>query len=38
LPTAYGHSCVIRRLAAIAKRHPRLRFELDMSDRYVDIL
>jgi DNA-binding transcriptional LysR family regulator len=38
MPTAYGRACVIPRLAAIAKRHPRLRFELDLSDRYVDIL
>lgn len=38
MPTAYGRSCVIPRLAAVAKRHPRLRFELDLSDRYVDIL
>ena len=38
MPTAYGRTCVIPKLAAIARRHPRLRFELDLSDRYVDIL
>lgn len=38
MPTAYGRTCVIPRLAEIATRHPRLRFELDLSDRYVDIL
>jgi len=38
MPTAYGRTCVIPRLAVIAARHPRLRFDLDLSDRYVDIL
>lgn len=38
MPTAYGRACVIPKLAAIARRHPRLRFEIDLSDRYVDIL
>ncbi|MFX8373879.1 LysR family transcriptional regulator, partial [Acinetobacter baumannii] len=27
MPTAYGRACVIPKLAAIARRHPRLRFE-----------
>lgn len=38
MPTAYGRTCVIPKLAEIATRHPRLRLELDLSDRYVDIL
>jgi DNA-binding transcriptional LysR family regulator len=38
MPTAYGRVCVLPRLAALAARHPRLRFELDLSDRYVDLL
>jgi DNA-binding transcriptional LysR family regulator len=38
MPTAYGRTSVLPRLAGLAKRHPRLRFELDLSDRYVDIL
>ena len=38
MPTAYGRTCIIPRLAAIATRYPGLRFELDLSDRYVDIL
>ena len=38
MPTAYGRTSVLPRLAALARRYPRLRFELDLSDRYVDIL
>lgn len=38
MPTAYGRVCVLPRIAALAERHPRLRFELDLSDRYVDLL
>lgn len=38
MPTAYGRTCVIPRLARIARHYSRLRFELDLSDRYVDIL
>jgi DNA-binding transcriptional LysR family regulator len=38
MPPAYGRIAVIPRLADIAKRYPRLRFELDLSDRYADIL
>lgn len=38
MPTAYGRTAVLPRLAVLAKHHPRLRFELDLSDRYVDIL
>jgi len=38
MPTAYGRVCVLPRLAKLAERYPRLRFELDLSDRYVDLL
>lgn len=38
MPTAYGRTVVLPRLASLAKRYPRLRFELDLSDRYADIL
>jgi DNA-binding transcriptional LysR family regulator len=38
MPTAYGRTMVLPRLSALAKRYPRLRFELDLSDRYADIL
>lgn len=38
MPTAYGRTSVLPHLAGLATRHPRLRLELDLSDRYVDIL
>jgi len=38
MPTAYGRTMVLPRVAALAQRYPRLRFELDLSDRYADIL
>jgi len=38
MPTAYGRTAVLPLLALLAKRHPALRFELDLSDRYADIL
>jgi DNA-binding transcriptional LysR family regulator len=38
MPTAYGRTVVLPRLATLAKRYPRLRLELDLSDRYADIL
>src|SRR5690242_5934344 len=38
MPTAYGRFRVAPRLAAIATRYPRLRLEVDLSDRYVDLL
>ena len=38
MPTAYGRTSVLPRLAVLSRRYPRLRFELDLSDRYVDIL
>src|SRR5690242_20065943 len=38
MPTAYGRTVVLPRLAVLGQRHPKLRFELDLSDRYADIL
>ncbi len=38
MPTAYGRTSVLPNLALLSIRYPRLRFELDLSDRYVDIL
>lgn len=38
MPTAYGRAMVLPRVAALARRYPRLRFEIDLSDRYADIL
>ena len=38
MPTAYGRTMVLPRVTALAQRYPRLRFELDLSDRYADIL
>lgn len=38
MPTAYGRTKVLPRVAALARRYPRLRFEIDLSDRYADIL
>lgn len=38
MPTGYGRSRVIPRLAVLGARHPDLRFDLDLSDRYVDII
>ncbi|MBH5401643.1 LysR family transcriptional regulator [Bradyrhizobium sp. CNPSo 4010] len=38
MPTAYGRTMVLPRVAVLAQRYPRLRFELDLSDRYADIL
>lgn len=38
MPTAYGRTTIVPRLAALANHHLRLRLELDLSDRYVDIL
>lgn len=37
MPTAFGRTCVVPSIARLAQRHPRLRFELDLSDRYVDL-
>lgn len=38
MPTAYGRAKILPRLAALAIAHPRLRFRIDLSDRYVDVL
>ena len=38
MPTAYGRACVLPRLAALAAAHPRLQFQIDLSDRYVDVI
>lgn len=38
MPTAYGRTSVLPRLALLSKRYPRLRLDLDLSDRYADIL
>ncbi|MFK0033648.1 LysR family transcriptional regulator [Pseudomonas monteilii] len=38
MPTAFGRAYVLPRLAALAHQYPRLRFEVDLSDRYVDLL
>lgn len=35
---AFGRTCVAPALIRLADRHPRLRFELDFSDRYVDLI
>lgn len=38
MPTALGRACVLPSLTRLAQRHAGLRFELDLSDRYVDLL
>ena len=38
MPTAFGRAYVLPRLARLAPQYPRLRFEVDLSDRYVDLL
>lgn len=38
MPTSFGRVCVLPCIARLAARHPRLRFEVDLSDRYVDLL
>lgn len=38
MPSGLGRACVVPCLARLARRHARLRFELDFSDRYVDLL
>lgn len=38
LPTAFGRAFVLPRIAALSVTYPRLRFEIDLSDRYVDLL
>jgi DNA-binding transcriptional LysR family regulator len=38
MPTAFGRACVLPCLVRLADRYAGLRFELDLSDRYVDLL
>ena len=38
MPTGLGRTRVIPIIAALRARHPRLSFDLDLSDRYVDML
>ncbi|MBB5051623.1 DNA-binding transcriptional LysR family regulator [Afipia massiliensis] len=38
MPTALGRACVLPSLTRLAQRHAGLRFELNLSDRYVDLL
>jgi DNA-binding transcriptional LysR family regulator len=38
MPSAFGRECLMPCIAALARRYPRLRFELDLSDRYADLL
>ncbi|MFT3801982.1 MAG: LysR family transcriptional regulator [Burkholderiaceae bacterium] len=38
MPTALGRMRVVPRLARLSARYPKLRFDLDLSDRYVDML
>lgn len=38
MPTAFGRVCVLPCIAQLANRYPKLRFEVDLSDRYVDLL
>lgn len=37
MPTSFGRVRVLPCISRLAARHPRLRFELDLSDRYVDL-
>lgn len=38
MPTAFGRAFVLPRLARLSEQYPRLRLEVDLSDRYVDLL
>lgn len=38
MPTAFGRAFVLPRIAQLTEHYPRLRFEVDLSDRYVDLL
>ncbi|ALK30719.1 LysR family transcriptional regulator [Burkholderia plantarii] len=38
MPTGYGRARVLPCVTRLARRYPRLRFEVDLSDRYVDLL
>ncbi|WP_028137941.1 LysR family transcriptional regulator [Bradyrhizobium japonicum] len=38
MPLGLGRSLILPGLASFAKLHPKVRFDIDLSDRYVDIL
>ncbi|MFA7892169.1 LysR family transcriptional regulator [Pseudomonas putida] len=38
MPTAFGRTSILPIISSLASQYQRLRFELDLSDRYVDIL
>ncbi|MBK4999677.1 LysR family transcriptional regulator [Pseudomonas sp. S31] len=38
LPSSFGRTVVLPRIAELTTRFPGLRFEVDLSDRYVDLL
>jgi LysR family transcriptional activator of dmlA len=38
MPTAFGRARVLPCETLLAVRYPRLRFKVDLSDRYVDLL
>src|SRR5258706_7235919 len=38
MPTAFGRARVLPCVTLLAVRYPRLRFKVDLSDRYVDLL
>jgi DNA-binding transcriptional LysR family regulator len=38
MPTSFGRAFVLPRIAELSSLYPRLRFEVDLSDRYVDML
>ncbi|MGE7963226.1 LysR family transcriptional regulator [Pseudomonas sp. NPDC089918] len=38
MPTSFGRTFVLPRIARLAARYPRLRFEVDLSDRYADLM
>lgn len=37
MPTAYGRMVVIPAIARLVREHPALRFNLNLSDRYIDL-
>ncbi|WP_439816676.1 LysR family transcriptional regulator [Zavarzinia sp. CC-PAN008] len=38
IPSSYGRHCVLPVLAGFAARYPRVRLDIDLSDRYADLL
>ncbi|PYB78936.1 LysR family transcriptional regulator [Pseudomonas sp. LB-090624] len=38
MPTSFGRTFVLPRIATLSTQYPDLRFEVDLSDRYVDLL